>query len=79
MTDLREGRQECGRRIVRQDGHDFWAAVSNLSMAGCNLDRELPPGEIVSVEVEDTALLIGMVHASAAGVSAVEFFRAASH
>ena len=66
-------------RVVRQDGFDLWPSVTNLSMKGCDLDCELPAGEIVSVELPDTTLFIGEVTASIASRSSIEFFRATSH
>jgi hypothetical protein len=71
--------QRLARRIVREDGRDLWAFATGLSIRGCHLECELNLGEIVSVEVDDTALFVGEVTTSIEGRSAVEFFHATSH
>ena len=66
-------------RIVREDGQDLWAKVSNLTLRGCYLDCDLPDGEVISVELEGTALLIGEVLPAVGSGSMVQFFGATSH
>jgi hypothetical protein len=67
------------RRVVREDGHHLWVEVSDLNARGCFLDCDLPEGEIVSVEVEGTALLMGEILPAAGSGSVVQFFGATSH
>jgi hypothetical protein len=70
---------QLARRVVREDGQDLWASVSEYSTRGCNLDCNLTLGEIVSVEMSDAAILIGEVGALISGRSAISFIGLAAH
>lgn len=60
-------------RLVRQDGTASDVQVSQYSLRGCLVQRELPVGELVSVEFTDIAVVIGQVHASQSGNSQITF------